>query len=54
MFRVEFTVERKSGPVRKAIEGKDLEKLLARVEKLDGYCVEVLAEAPAAPAREEA
>lgn len=44
-FRVEFTVERRGNAVRKAIEGKSVEKLLARVEKMDGYSVSVVSEA---------
>jgi hypothetical protein len=38
-YRVEFTVERRGNPTRKSIEGTNLDKLLARVEKLDGYNV---------------
>lgn len=39
LYRVEFTVERRGQAVRKSIEGKNLEKLLAKVEKLDGFSV---------------
>lgn len=42
-YRVEFTVERKrGGAVRKAFEGDDVHKLIARVNKLDGYNIHVL------------
>ncbi len=40
IYRVDLTVDRRSGPVRKAIEGKNLDKLLARVERANGYSVE--------------
>ena len=43
-YRVTFTIERKGNAVCKAIEGKNLEALLRRVEKLDGYQVQVMAE----------
>lgn len=42
-FRIEFTVERRGNATRKAIEGTNLDRLMARVEKLDGYNVVVLA-----------
>jgi hypothetical protein len=47
-FRVEYTVERNGKATRKAIEGKNLDKLLARVEKADGYNVNVMHEAGSA------
>lgn len=43
-YRVEFTVERKGRATRRVIEGTNLEKLMARVEKLDGFQVNVLSE----------
>ncbi len=43
-YRVEFTVERRGNATRKAIEGKNLEALLRRVEKLDGFNVQVMTE----------
>jgi len=41
MFRVEYTVERNGRAVRKAIEGMNVVKLLAKVEKQDGFSVVV-------------
>lgn len=41
MIRVEFTYERRGKAVRKAIEGRDLDKLMAKVDKVDGYQVVV-------------
>lgn len=39
-YRVEFTVDkRRGGAVRKSIEGANLDKLLARVERMDGFNV---------------
>lgn len=46
MYRAEFTVERKGNTTRRALEGKNLTKLLAKVEELNGYSVNVLAEVP--------
>lgn len=45
-YRVEFTVERRGKATRKSLEGKDLQKLLKRVEKLDGYQVVTSSEVP--------
>jgi hypothetical protein len=39
-YRVEFTVERKGKAIRKALEGKNLDKLLKKVEELDGFNVQ--------------
>jgi hypothetical protein len=41
MFRVEFTVERNGKTSRKKLEGANIDKLMAKVEKLDGYQVVV-------------
>lgn len=46
-FRVEYTVERRGNALRKAIEGTNLDAMLKKVEKLDGYNVVLAAEAAA-------
>lgn len=43
--RVEFTVESRSGMTKRvSLEGKNVDKLLKKVEKRDGYNVLVMAE----------
>lgn len=44
-WRIEFTVDRKTGPVRKSVEGTNLERLMAKVDKMDGYNIVTLHEA---------